>query len=71
MDFLKLNFRKIWANEEFKFYSLVVIASTILIAVNLFYKHNLSIEQSFRDSVFQVVSIVYFILEFSYYETNC
>ena len=55
---IKLNFKKFWANEEFKFYSFVVFASTIIIAVNLYFRHNLSIEQSFRDSVFQVVSIV-------------
>ncbi|MBN2682386.1 MAG: TrkH family potassium uptake protein [Bacteroidales bacterium] len=55
---LKLNFKKVYQNEEFRYYSGIVLFFVILFAVVLFFNSNLSLSQSFRDSAFQVVSII-------------
>ncbi|MDZ7607537.1 MAG: potassium transporter TrkG [Cyclobacteriaceae bacterium] len=45
-------------NEEIQLYSLIVIVITILITINLVHITGTDIEKGFRDSVFQVVSII-------------
>ncbi|MCH8317438.1 MAG: TrkH family potassium uptake protein [Bacteroidetes bacterium] len=55
---LKLNFKKIWANEEFWFYSLIIGAFTLIVTLGLYVGKHTGLEQSFRDACFQVVSIV-------------
>ncbi len=45
-------------NEEFKFYTSVVVFWSLLIALFLYFSGYGSIESSFRDSLFQVVSMV-------------
>lgn len=55
---LKLDFKKVFKNEEFKVYSFITIVFTIVIALKLFFNGGISLEQSFRDSLFQVVSIL-------------
>ncbi|MBN1302106.1 MAG: TrkH family potassium uptake protein [Melioribacteraceae bacterium] len=45
-------------NEEFKFYLKVIFTITIVIAVSLFIKGYANPETSFRDALFQVVSMV-------------
>jgi trk system potassium uptake protein TrkH len=54
----KGNFRKIWANEEFRVYLLGVIIITAVVTLGLFVSSNSGLEQSFRDALFQVVSII-------------
>ncbi|RLD59641.1 MAG: TrkH family potassium uptake protein [Bacteroidetes bacterium] len=54
---IKGKFRKIFKNQEYKFYILIILISTIIIAFFLV-KNNGSIEKSFRDALFQVTSIV-------------
>ncbi len=49
---------KIWRNEEFRYYIYLIFACTIIIAVCLFLFNNTSGEESFRSSLFQVVSII-------------
>ncbi|NOZ46730.1 MAG: TrkH family potassium uptake protein [Chlorobi bacterium] len=55
---LKLNFKKIWKNEEFKFYFYVIAVYTLLITIDLYIHHSQTLKIAFRDSLFQVVSIV-------------
>ncbi len=55
---LKFQFKKVFANEEFKTYISILFVFTAIITFKLFASHNLTFEHSFRDSLFQVVSIV-------------
>ncbi|MCB9258625.1 MAG: TrkH family potassium uptake protein [Ignavibacteriales bacterium] len=51
-------FENLKKNEEFKFYLTVILFWTFFIAVILYLTNYGSAEQSFRDSLFQVVSII-------------
>jgi trk system potassium uptake protein TrkH len=51
-------FRKIWANEEFKWYLGFIGGFTIVITVGLFLSSGGGLERTFRNSIFQVVSIL-------------
>jgi trk system potassium uptake protein TrkH len=56
---LKRRFHKIWASEEFRTYvKLVAILSLISAAVLALSSRGVPFEQSFRDALFQVVSII-------------
>lgn len=55
---LHLRFDKILKNEEFKYYLGFVFAFTLVIALIMAFTMNKGIEQSFRDSLFQVISIM-------------
>jgi trk system potassium uptake protein len=55
---LKGKFQKILANEELRLYSLVLIVSTLVIAVAFISIQGTPVEKAFRDALFQVVSIV-------------
>jgi trk system potassium uptake protein TrkH len=55
---LHLRFDKVIKNEEFKYYLGFVIVFTLIIAIIMFFTMNKSAEQSLRDSLFQVVSIM-------------
>ncbi len=55
---LHRNFNPIKKNEEFKFYSFLIVAFSILIAIGIFLQGNSGVEKSIRDSLFQVVSII-------------
>ena len=55
---LKGQLRRIWNNEEFRNYALLLIVAALIIAAGLFYKMGLPAEKAFRDALFQVVSIV-------------
>lgn len=50
--------RKIWKNEEFRFYSLTVILASILIGLLIYQITDFNLEPSFRNSLFSVVSII-------------
>ncbi len=45
-------------DEEFKYYSFFVIGFTVLILIGLLITTELGVEQAFRDSLFQVVTII-------------
>ncbi len=49
---------KLWKNSEFKFYLAIVIIASVLISINIWGTTYESISDSFRYSVFQVVSIM-------------
>lgn len=51
-------FKVILKNDEFKFYAKVIGVISIVIAVILIFQHYGNPEESFRDSLFQVVSLV-------------
>ena len=55
---LHRKFNLVWKNDEFKFYLQVVLALAVLLAIGLVINQYAGPEKSFRDSLFQVVSIV-------------
>jgi trk system potassium uptake protein TrkH len=50
--------KDIWRNEEYRYYIYTILAATVIIAVTLAYTSQGSIEHSFRDAIFTVVSII-------------
>ena len=55
---LQGKFRKIKQDEEFKSYIGIILAFTVMITFFLVFIHDKEIAKSFRDSLFQVVSIL-------------
>lgn len=55
---IKRQFRKIIKNEEFIVYGLFTVAITIVVTIALLFVTDHGIEKAFRDSLFQVVSII-------------
>jgi len=55
---LRGRFRPVWRNEEFRKYIYIVGSFTLVIAVVLIFRDQTNPEKLFRDSLFQVVSIV-------------
>lgn len=58
---IKLKFKAIWKNEEFRFYLALVALFTFVSTSVLFIRSNFDfnlLEQHFRDSCFQVLSII-------------
>jgi len=55
---LKGKFSRLYLDEEFKYYILFIVGFTIMIFSGLLITSHLDVEQSFRDSLFQVVSII-------------
>jgi len=53
-----LRFRKVFRNEEFLFYAGFIGVFTLLIGLGLYFTTPNGIESSFRNSLFQVVSII-------------
>ena len=51
-------FSNVFKDEEFRYYGIIIISFTALITLGLFLTSQLGLEQAFRDSLFQVVSIV-------------
>ncbi len=51
-------FEKVFKNEEFKYYVLFIVGFTAVIFSGLLVSTQLGYEQAFRDSLFQVVSII-------------
>jgi len=51
-------FRKIWVNEEFRWYIGFLGGFTLVVAGGLFFTSGGGLESSFRNAVFQVVSIL-------------
>jgi len=55
---INFKFTKLVANEEFRFYAGLTLAFSVLVATALYVKDFYGMEESFRVSLFQVVSIV-------------
>ncbi|WP_044207548.1 TrkH family potassium uptake protein [Flammeovirga sp. OC4] len=54
----KRMFKAIWTNEEYRYYIGIIFLSTVSIGGVVAYTTNLGFEKSFRDALFQVVSIM-------------
>jgi trk system potassium uptake protein TrkH len=50
--------KKIWKNEEFRFYSISILISSIIVGIIIYQATDYSVESSFRSSIFSIVSIV-------------
>jgi trk system potassium uptake protein TrkH len=55
---LHFKFRKVFKNEEFRYYLGFILFFTLIIAFTLWHFDGFGLEKSFRDSAFQVVSII-------------
>jgi trk system potassium uptake protein TrkH len=55
---IKGRFRRVVTDEEFKYYGLFVMGFTLVIFTGLIVSSTIGVEQAFRDSLFQVVSII-------------
>ncbi len=55
---VKREFQKVKANEEFRFYLTIIVVIGLVITAILFIKQDLPLESAFRESFFQVISIV-------------
>jgi trk/ktr system potassium uptake protein len=51
-------FKRIWANEEFRTYTMIVLVAVVATTLSLYFYHNLPVKQAFRDGAFQVLTIV-------------
>ncbi|MBN2348694.1 MAG: TrkH family potassium uptake protein [Bacteroidales bacterium] len=55
---LKLDFKKIKENEEFRFFITMILLIGIIVTSSLFFKMHKPLDESFREGFFQVISIV-------------
>lgn len=55
---IKRQFKNVKENDELKFFYIIIFVATVFITIVLLNKSNLSFENAFRDSLFQVTSIV-------------
>lgn len=55
---LHKQFNKVSKNEEFRFYTIIVVILSVFFGVILFIQNHSNFEGSIRDSLFQVVSII-------------
>lgn len=55
---LKGRFRKVWQNEEFRNYLIIIMVLSIAISFFVFSAKWEGFEKSFRDALFQVVSVI-------------
>ncbi|GAB5522164.1 MAG: TrkH family potassium uptake protein [Roseivirga sp.] len=55
---IKRQFKKIIKNEEFIVYGLFTLVITIVVTITLLFVTDHSLEKAFRDSLFQVVSLI-------------
>jgi trk system potassium uptake protein len=51
-------FSRVWKSDEFRAYASAIIVLAILLAVPIYYYSGQEIEKSFRDTLFQVVSLI-------------
>lgn len=56
--FFKLDFKRLWQNTELKFYAMIVLLISVIIAITLSVSNGYSIPDAIRESLFEVVSII-------------
>ncbi len=54
----KRRFKKVWASDEFRAYLLMVLVIIAAVSLKVFHVEGSSFEKGFRDSAFQVVSLI-------------
>lgn len=55
---IKGNFRKLFRNDEFRFYTIICITFTLLVSLTLLFMNEYGLGESFIEGAFQVVSII-------------
>jgi len=55
---LRGKFKKVWSSDEFKTYIMVVGILTLIVTTTVYLTVNIPLEQAFRDSAFQIVSLI-------------
>ena len=50
--------KKIWKNEEFRFYSISILILSVIVGIIIYQATDNNVESSFRSSLFSIVSIV-------------
>ena len=60
---LKGRWNKVWRNDEFKFYLLIIVMLAAVVSISVFLVSNgegkvMSFEKAFRDSVFMIASVI-------------
>lgn len=55
---LKGRFKKVWRNDEFRSYLILLVILTVVITSVVWNVSGTGFEQSFRDSLFQIVSLI-------------
>jgi trk system potassium uptake protein TrkH len=55
---MKGRFRKVFSNEEFRTYLIVTVVISVIVGLTIFGLQETSFESSFRDALFQVVSVI-------------
>jgi trk system potassium uptake protein TrkH len=56
--FLKGRWRNAWSSDEFKMYLILVLSLTLICSIWIWHSVGLPAEQAFRDSLFQIVSLI-------------
>jgi len=51
-------FKKVWSNEEFRFYLGTCVLFILVTATSIYFTTGHSFEKSFRDGLFQVISVI-------------
>jgi trk system potassium uptake protein TrkH len=55
---LKRRFSNVWYSDEFRAYLFIVLLATLIVTLRVYAVSGHSLEQSFRDSIFQIVSLI-------------
>jgi trk system potassium uptake protein TrkH len=55
---LKGRFKQVWQSDEFRAYLGLVLLLTVAISIGVYLSTDLPFEQAFRDSIFQIVSLI-------------
>ena len=50
--------KKVWASDEFKAYLLGTLLLALICSISVYYSTDNSLEKSFRDAIFQVISVI-------------
>jgi trk system potassium uptake protein TrkH len=55
---MKGRLRRVWQNEEFRFYTFLMLIVGVFVSLVVYWNGNIALEKAFRDGFFQVASIV-------------
>lgn len=55
---IKRRFGNVWNSDEFRAYLLIVVLATLIVTARVYALGRLSFEEAFRDSLFQIVSLI-------------
>lgn len=55
---IKRRFGNVWNSDEFRAYLLIVTLATLIVTARVYAVSDLPLEEAFRDSIFQIVSLI-------------